>query len=257
MPRILKWLGFALGLFVLMLFFPDVLLVPFTLLLGWVSFLRRILPEFRPGAATLTLVFVSLILLLAGTQWFLTWVYGRVRTPGGGAVTAVRRWPWRWTLALHAGLWLALLAVISMVCIIHQVGWMYASKQPVFVSKMWPARATADLVKTARALRAAGEANNWDPAKMQTAIWEGRFESAETRGALWENHHVVFLPGSDGRLAAAVVLPRDPKARSKLGLALVEPGAEINRQSADALPRILARSPLPAPSLPLNRKESP
>jgi hypothetical protein len=254
---LLKWLGLAaLGVLVLMMTFPDVLLVPFTLLFGWVNSLRRLGSRWSVSPATLGLILTALLVLLAGTHWFFAWLRARARPGDGGAPSAPSRpWPWRWTLSLHAGFWLTVLAIVSLVCITHQVFWMVVSKEPVFVSRGWPVRARADLHRAAQALVAAGDAHHWDPVETRAAVWQDRAESAGDRSALWERHHLVLLPAPDGRLAIAVVMPREPKARSKVGLAVVTPDAEVQYQPADALPQILARAEGPATGAPAKPEE--
>jgi hypothetical protein len=252
-----KWLGLsALGVLVLMMTFPDALLVPFVLLFGWVNSFRRLGPGLRVNPATLALALTALLVLLAGTHRFFAWLSEHPRSLDGGTSPApARRWPWRWTLSVHAGFWLIVLAIVSLVCITHQVFWMVVSKEPVFVSRGWPVRARADLHRAAQALVAAGDAHHWDPVETRAAVWQDRAESAGDRSALWERHHLVLLPAPDGRLAIAVVMPREPKARSKVGLAVVTPDAEVQYQPADALPQILARAEGPATGAPAKPEE--
>lgn len=241
---LLKWLGLAaLGVLVLTMTFPDVLLVPLTLFFGWVNSLRRLWSGWGPNPVTLGLILVAFLVLLAGTHWFFAWLRAQARLADGGAPsTPSRPWPWRWTLSLHAGFWLTVLAIVSLVCITHQVFWMVVSKEPVYVSRGWLVRARADLHRAAQALAEAGGAHHWDPVQTRAAVWQDRAESGGDRSALWERHHLVLLPAPDGRLAVAVVMPREPKARSKVGLAVVTPDAGVQYQPADALPQILART---------------
>jgi hypothetical protein len=240
----LKWLGLAaLAVLVLMMTFPDALLVPFTLLFGWVNSLRRLWSGWSPSPATLGLILVALLVLLSGTHGFFAWLRAQARPGEGGAPDGPSRsWPWRWTLSLHAGFWLILLAIVSLICITHQAFWMVVSKEPLFVSRWWPARARADLHRAAQALAEAGAAHHWDPVKIRAAVWQEQAPSGGDQDALWECHHLVLAPAPDGRLAAAIILPREPRARFKVGLAIVKPDAEPQYQPAESLSQILAQA---------------
>src|SRR5690348_13018298 len=72
------------------------------LVLGWVFYLRRVLPQVviaRDGVVTGVL---CLALFLAGSHTFLGWLYGQVKAEAEPDDPLTRRWRPRWTLALGA-----------------------------------------------------------------------------------------------------------------------------------------------------------
>lgn len=245
MKTILQWLGAALLLLIIVpVILPGLLLVLWTLAIGWVSSLERLLPHLAPSPGSLSLALIGLLIVVAGTQWFCKWLWRRFQSAngGGGAGGAnARGWPWKWTLALHGGLWLVFFAVMGLVGIVHQVAWMASSGEPVFVSRTTRIKARIALINAVTTLRMAGDEAGWNFAKTQSGFWNTDSGRGNMSDPVWEGYQVIFLPDNGDRVAAAIIIPRDPRWREQVGFTVVQPEGEARHHSGTALAEILAR----------------
>lgn len=122
----LAWSAF--GLLILACLMPHFTLpVDFLIAIGfgWVLYLARVLPEVRVNPNGLATGLVCLVLFTAGAHAFLSWLHGEMRGPEAG------RWRWKWTGSLVAGLLLMFTAGLAATGVVHQVGWMLASREPL------------------------------------------------------------------------------------------------------------------------------
>lgn len=118
----------AFGLVLLVCLIPAFTVpfdVFFAVTLGWAFYLHRVIPEVRVNPAGVATGLVCLVLFAAGTQAFLAWLYGEVCGPEAG------RWRWKWTGTLVAGVVLMFAAGLAATGVVHQVGWMLASREPM------------------------------------------------------------------------------------------------------------------------------
>ncbi len=92
----------------------------FTILIGWIPFLGRVLPEAEPDAPSVLVGALALLLFTAVVHGF-----GRMRN------RTVRKWRVRWTIAVVLGVLLLFTAGISLVGITHQIAWLSTSEQPM------------------------------------------------------------------------------------------------------------------------------
>jgi len=187
------------------------------------------------------MVVASSALIVVGVQSFCGWVCERV-----GRVNPdeePRRWLWRWTLSLYAGLWLLFLSIMGAVGVAHQVGWLLASREPVYVVRE---SLVSNLRQAALGLAIAGADEEWDAKRTRASFaGEGDVYYFDKRSAL-ELFDLLLFENGEGKITAAVVFSRDPKKRAKSGLALIEVSTndalpEIKYGREGALPEILAR----------------
>lgn len=104
----------------------------FTLVLGWVVYVFRVIPQTSidwGGVATAALCLLGLV---GGLHWFLRWLYGQMRKPGEPDLQPAPTWKLRWTLALVALVVLMFVAGISAVGLSHQTVWLATSPMPIF-----------------------------------------------------------------------------------------------------------------------------
>lgn len=135
---VLRCIGFA---------FPPVD-VMFFLAVGWVLFLVRVIPQVHMRWELAASAVVYAAVLLAGSQYFLRWLY---REMTGGV------WQWGWTLRGFALVLLMFVAGTGAVGAIHQVNWLARSPEPMFRAQ-WGDR--ANRVKCASNLWQIGQAMN-------------------------------------------------------------------------------------------------
>jgi hypothetical protein len=237
-----KRLGFALMMLIIALtIFPGLVLVPWTLAFGWVGSLRRLLTDLAPVSGVPIMALIGLLILVIGTHWFCAWLHQGLQPADFVDGANAPGWPWKWTLALHGGLWLVFFAVMGLVGIVHQVAWMAASGEPVFVSRTGRIKARIGLINAVATLRLAGEEAGWNLAKTQASFWNTNSSGSRLGGPIWEGHQVIFLPDNGDRLAATIVIPRDPRGREQVGFAIVQPEGEVKYHRGTMLAEVLAR----------------
>ena len=95
---------------------------------GWASFIARVLPQVRVYWPTIIMGVTAFSLFTVGLHWFLA-QFRRAETPDGEALP--RRWKFRWSAAIVAMVVVAFAAGISLVGIVHQVGWLANSQEPL------------------------------------------------------------------------------------------------------------------------------
>jgi hypothetical protein len=113
-----------------------VLLVSFSefaraLLLGWLFFLWRVLPQIKVNWGTAAVALTALILFSAGIHWIGSSWYRRTYR---GEITPRPKWRLRWSLTIVAGVFLLFAAGISLIGVVHQTSWLATSPEPIYAS---------------------------------------------------------------------------------------------------------------------------
>jgi hypothetical protein len=94
------------------------------ILFGWAQYLARVLPRMTMDCGTVAVGTVAFVLFAAGIH-----ALGRTWRPR----TATAPWRLRWSLTGVALVLLMFTAGLAVIAIVHQVAWLSASKQPLFV----------------------------------------------------------------------------------------------------------------------------
>jgi prepilin-type processing-associated H-X9-DG protein len=94
-----------------------------SLAFGWISYLRRVVPQVTVDRGGVATGLGCLILLALGSHAFLKWLDGSIRGPE-------RRWQPRWTAAAVAAVVLLFVAGLAAAGVAHQVGWLLTSREP-------------------------------------------------------------------------------------------------------------------------------
>ncbi|QDV36405.1 DUF1559 family PulG-like putative transporter [Tautonia plasticadhaerens] len=153
-------IGTLLTLFVLLFLISAGFFLPFdfavALVLGWVFYLGRVLPQVTVDWVGVTTGVLCLALLVVGSHAFLGWLYGQVRAEGDEGEATGGRWKPRWTASMAVIVVLMFVAGISATGVVHQVGWLLTSGRPVVQfgspSAMWRAQSTNNLKQIALGL---------------------------------------------------------------------------------------------------------
>ena len=119
----------------------------FILFTGWFSFLARVLPQVTMNWSGIGMAVVCSALVIGWMHWLCQWFYAhwvRHGSPDGDV-----RWRWTWTASLYGGVWLLFLAAIGVTGVVHQVGWLAATKEPLYVRSMQRWIRVGDLKATA------------------------------------------------------------------------------------------------------------
>ena len=98
---------------------------------GWAFYIARTLPQVRVEPAGAATAAVCAVLLIAGLQYFLGWLYRETRKPNGDHTGQQPQWKWRWTLSLVTGVILLFAAGTASVGVTHQLGWLINSHEPL------------------------------------------------------------------------------------------------------------------------------
>jgi hypothetical protein len=181
----------------------------FDLLLGWVLFLKRVLPQITVNWSAIAMAILCTGLIVLGSQYFLSWFYRSVQKAKVDT-TKIRPWLWRWTLSFLLVLCLPFFVGMSVIGIVHQAGWMAATKEPVWVERRyWFAMAyQAELaLKTAEVDFEPNEPFSCE--KLRKA-----FHDYLPRG-LNDKLQILLVMDERGLQSDLIILARDPAERAK------------------------------------------
>jgi len=106
----------------------NVLIIPFLLAAGWVSFLTRTLPRISFNGQLFATALFCVVAVLVLAHWFLNWLTVRLGNSRGQAWS----WRWRWSWCGASALGVACLVGMSLGGITHQAAWMFSSHEPWF-----------------------------------------------------------------------------------------------------------------------------
>jgi hypothetical protein len=97
-----------------------------TLASGWVFFLARVVPQLTVNVSGVLTAAVCLAALTWGLHAFLRWLHNQTRP------AAAQRWRVRWTMAILGVIVLMFVAGIAATGMVHQIGWLSTSPEPLF-----------------------------------------------------------------------------------------------------------------------------
>lgn len=123
--------------------------IPFRLLAGWIIFIAKKYPEITWSWNAVIPGLAALIMLSLGLHAFMKWLcanWGKAADDGAAKdpapVSPDKVWKQKWTLAMLALFMLMFSASIGFIGVVHQVGWLVNSEEPVIVSQGgWAKRA--------------------------------------------------------------------------------------------------------------------
>src|SRR6185295_7061928 len=178
------------------------------LLAGWLAFLARVLPQVTISWSGVGMVVVSSALFLVGLQSLCQWLYSHwVRQGSAGAEVS---WRWSWTACLYGVVWLLFLAAMGVTGMVHQVGWLAATREPIYVERGTPSRIQLRIAAMESAMF--GGEEGWKLVETRRAIESARPAGGRSLHPI-EDLHVLYLEGMPGKLAAIILFHRDQKKR--------------------------------------------
>lgn len=107
------------------------------LLFGWLSFFARVIPQVRVYWPSVILGLTAFVMFTVGLHWFLTQLLS-LSTATSNSELAPHRWRFRWTAAAVSMVIVAFAAGISLVGVVHQVGWLANSQSPLLEESIKP-----------------------------------------------------------------------------------------------------------------------
>lgn len=233
-------------LFVLLLLLLDFiglggLLQPIWILFaGWIAFLARVVPQITINWSGIGMVVVCSALVIGGMHWLGQWLYAHwVRQ---GSPDADVRWRWTWTASLYGGLWLLFLAAMGVTGVVHQVGWLAATKEPLYVERYRFSILYAHLQDAATYLAMAADETDWKTAETRLLFHATEITHVRTPRPL-EDLHAIYLEKAPDELDAVILFHRDPNKAEKSGFRLVSRSKASEHFKMNQLPTVLARYP--------------
>ena len=177
---------------------------------------------------------VCSILIVAGMHWLCAWIYKHTAEK-----EKAERWKWQWSLSFYGALWLLFLAAMGITGVVHQVGWLVTSKEPVLVVRRHP---WVRIRQAALEIHLAATDADWKIEVLGKSL-SNIFGPSRDRKLLLEEFHVLFLPDNKGALDAIVFFSRDVLEREKTGFLLIlnQSGNSEEQHPMRDLPEVLAR----------------
>lgn len=217
--------------------------IAFSLLIGWVAFLFRVVSAMTVSWSGIGMVVVCSLLIVAGMHSLSTWLYAHAAGRAGKALP--EQWRWSWTISLYLGVWLIFMAIMGAVGVAHQVGWLMRSKEPLMLQQSYRGSTLYDLQNLGRELTFA--AGSWKADTIRYAILG--LTSRNKRNPAVEDYHFVPLEGERGEVSAVAIFPRDPVLLANVGFVLVRRDQGVDPYHAEALrPLLLSRGISAAPA---------
>ena len=209
--------------------------IAFSLIVGWLGFLARVIPAMQVNWSGIGMAVGCSVLIVVGLHSLAVWIFAHVtRTVKQASASS---WRWSWSLSLYLGLWLVFMAIMGAVGVVHQVGWLVRSKEPLMVQTTWRGIERIDLPRFAMELQTAAVIHGW---KADSLRKDFAAISTYTRRPVLEDYHMVPLVGERGEVTAAVVFPRDAEALATTGFVVVTPDKDTDFYPAEALRSFLA-----------------
>jgi hypothetical protein len=217
-----------------------VIQVPLALVVGWVGFLRRVVPEvtWRWGAIAETVAVGAV--LGVGSHLFLRRLWRQLR-PGDASP-----WPVRWSVSLVALIVLFFCATMATVGIGHHVGWLASGRAPLTESswRFMPRLMEWEHEEVCQKALVLSKSGVPDARIAQVLLGD---EQTRTKA---ERLHVVPRQGPGGEVGF-LVFPRDPISRERAGGVRCG-GGVVGKEPfmAAELPRLLSEPPVAAGTAP-------
>jgi hypothetical protein len=121
-----------------------------TLLVGWLYFLKKVLDYITLNPLLIIEGILTLLILTIGIHWFCSWFYANYHQQQS-------RWSWKWSIT---GVSFFILMFIISICftgLVHEVGWLTTTPTPTLQSDSKWLRSEYKESSTTRILTAIGE----------------------------------------------------------------------------------------------------
>lgn len=222
--------------------------VVWTVLFGWLEFLKRVIPAVSVSWSGVAMVVLCSALIVGGLHWLCAW-FARQRTnPGGNPA----RWRWSWTLALYGFLWMLFLAAMGITGFTHQVAWLARSKEPWHAPRKFVGGWRYDLQQTAMLFSQVAEEENWHQARTLARFHAHDWFTQPRQAKLVESLQTVAIPHTNGSICLAALFFRDPELRDHIGMMVIDPNQSGQPEFVPykELPDLISRCDLSKPRTP-------
>jgi hypothetical protein len=232
LARLASIFGVFIVLFLVFVGETGPLLVPMTLLTGWVFSVARLVNAWHPATEVVAMAGLGVIVLLAGSHAFIWWLASHLLSDEKDSRQVV--WSWKWTLCGFGIAFCALLAIGAAMLTTHQIYWLSRSTEPWYVSS----RQRFESALVAMKLRKEAEALQWDSAGTRAAFWRMRSGNDQP---VCESIQPVWVERDMKTLRAVLLIPRRKIPGDKTRIAIIQPEDKYySGEKLEALPQVLA-----------------
>src|SRR5436190_9423858 len=187
----------------------NVLVIPFLLAAGWVSFLSRTLPRISFNGQLLATALLCVVGVLVLAHWFLNWLTVRLANWRGQEWS----WRWRWTWCGASALGVACLVGMSLGGVAHQAAWMFSNHEPWYgwnrgMVPFWNDARRLQEVLTAAVVEAKGDLEQ-ARRRIRNPLTPS-FGQRQGQPALFETYACLLIVDDKGDFRGGILFARDP-----------------------------------------------
>lgn len=185
---------------------------------GWWRFLKRNIPQITYDWGLIGTGAICTVLVLVVGNWFLGALCGQLqKRPETNKPP--RKWRWSWTVSLYAAVWCLFLIAFGAAGVLRHTTWLLNYNQP------WYAERVNSYVELRMADSTVEELlleNGQDWGKTRAAILAER-GYRRTRNPICEDFNVILYSDGSNKVAAYLIIPRNPKLLAKGNFAASAP----------------------------------
>jgi len=182
------------------------------LVFGWMQFLQRTIPAIAWNWSLVGMSGLTAVGILLLTHQLMGGVFNQV----AAARNLTWRWSWRWTWSGFVGLLLLFFIGMSVVGMVHQVGWLLSAREPMMEAKDGRWRDYGNMMQLDSAVRVALEDQGGDIAKARAAL-RSNPSGFLNRPPRAQAYHVLLVTDREQHVIGRLILPYDGQRRDKFG----------------------------------------
>lgn len=203
--------AFCFAVFLLILGAAGPVEIPFYIAFGWIGFITRTIPKISVNIDMILFAGLCLLIVLVIGHQFTLWLVS--------SITSKFKWTWKWTFVAVIGVCLPMLVGMSVVGLVHQIGWISSSTEPLYrvVGRGYMER--FEMMNIIPNLQG-HEFSNSDEVKealRKTYVRSDRW-SANFYG---DKFHVLIISTPTNDFSGFLIFPRDVEVRKKVGGILI------------------------------------
>lgn len=183
---------------------------------GWMIFLARTVPQMQFNLDLVGMALFCVVTMGFGLNWFFRWLTEGIAVKRGW-INEKFVWQRRWAWSIVLGLGLLFVVSMSVGGVAHQVGWMAASDEPMFVNLTFKRfRVVMDMRGVSEAVWIELKKEDGNLQAVHQGFREGKDAFATRFGLPVANFQGFAI--MDGDIwVGSIIFPRDQEQRQKLG----------------------------------------
>ena len=211
--RTIAWVfGILLGAYFLLVMLPNGRVAP-RLAFGWWAFLHRNLSQATWNGNLLVTGGICSVFVVVVGNWLLGHLFTEVQR-SRDIHPPIQPWRWRWTLSLYVAVWLLFAIAVGATGVFRQTTWLLEDDRPMFK----PRTNYMELSMVSVTLQVLMEENDREIKATRKAFL--------AEPSLTDKFNVIFYAGPGSKVAACVIIPREPQLLSAGQFAVVTPDGD-------------------------------